>query len=649
MPEHEIAIRIAAGAGDGIDTTGFNTTKSLMRSGFHVVTHRHYASRIRGSHTYFETRASDARRESWGDEYHVLLALGDSFARSDNPNAYYVREGAGGEELHPLTRNLHDLAEGGIIVYDAGQLDEEDILEHVPDLHERAEENGWTIHALDLTAWAKEHGPKIMRNTAGAATVWALLDLDPDVFKGVMEDRLKEKILQPNLDLFDEVYARVQEEHGVADLEVPEGEHEEEQVLISGSQAAAYACIQEGIRFVSGYPMTPSTALFQTLTDWFTDVEPKGVSQQVEDEISAINTAIGASHAGAKAITTTSGGGFSLMSEALGLAQVNETPLLLAEASRGGPSTGLPTKPEQSDLDLVLYASQGDSNRIVLAPSNLEEMYSVMRDAARLAYGDPEDGWPGFQGPVLVMYDAELARLYTNLPKSLFTEDRESNPYLGGLPDPAELEANEGEEYQRYKHDAEKGVSPRPLPGMKGGKYLATGNEHNEWGHIEEDPTNRLRIMNRRRSKLKFAAEKMWNGDGGTRQELFGDEDATTGIITWGYSAAPVRAAVRELNDEGHAVKAMNVVDLMPFPREEVRAFLDSCDEVLVPEMNASGQFRHLVQRELGAYGDVLVGLLKYDGVPFRPGHIVDGLQAMVKDRDPEPAYRTVLDRDGGA
>jgi pyruvate ferredoxin oxidoreductase alpha subunit len=648
MPEHEFTIRVAGGAGDGIDTTGFATAKALMRSGLDVATHRHYASRIRGSHTYFELRASDEPLRSWGDEYEVLVALGDSFARSPNPDAYYTDPKRGPEELHPLTENLHDLKDGGVIVYDAGLLEEEEILEYVPDWHDRIKENDWQVLDLDLTAWAEEYGRKVMRNIAGVTAAWALLDQDPHVFKDVMAERLPEKALEANLKLFDDVYETLREEHGTAaNVNIPEGEHEEEQVLISGSEAAAYAALQEGIRFVSGYPMTPSTALFENLTEWFTEVEPKGVSQQVEDEIAGINAAIGASHVGAKALTTTSGGGFSLQSEAIGLAEVTETPIVVCEASRGGPSTGLPTKPEQSDLEHVLYTSQGDTGRVVLAPGSMEDMHHVVRDAVRLAYGDPDTGWEGFQGPVLVMYDAELARFYTNLPRSFF--EGEGNGYVGAVPDREEIEAgdtDDRETFARYRHDAPDGVNVRPLPGQLGARYLATGSEHNEYGHVSEDPVNRKKIMDRRLGKLEAVRRQLQMGE--THQEVHGPRDALHGIIAWGFPAAVAAGSVDRLNEAGRSVKLVKVVDMQPFPREEVRGFIESVDKVLVPEMNATGQLRALIQRELGDYHDKLVSLLKYDGVPFREIHIMDGFEAMLEGREPETDYNTKIDPHGG-
>src|SRR6056297_583797 len=498
MSSDELIWRIAGGSGDGIDSTSQNFAKALMRSGLDVFTHRHYPSRIRGGHTYVEIRAADHEVQSRGDGYNMLLALGDSFARNPQEDAFY-----GNEEIKPLSENLDELREGGIIIYDEGLISEEDV--EAIDLHERAEENDWHVFPMDLRGLAREHGREVMRNTAGVGATAALLEMDLEHIEDLMSDAMGGDVLEANLEILHEAYDIVTEEYDFEhDLRAPEGSHETEQALLSGSNAIAYGAIDAGCRFISGYPMTPWTDVFTILSQNFPDMG--GISEQVEDEIAAAALAVGASHAGVKAMSGSSGGGFALMSEPLGLAEMTETPVVLIEAMRAGPSTGMPTKPEQGDLEHILYTSQSDSNRVVLAPGTVEEAYEQSRLAFRLAYE--------YQIPTILLYDQKLGGELKNVPKSHF--DREPNPTLGktlsedALAD--EPHSADGK-FHRFQHDVDDGVSPRSVPGQKGGRYLATGNEHNEPGHISEDPTNRVLQMDARLNKLNAIREELDGGE----------------------------------------------------------------------------------------------------------------------------------------
>ncbi|MFC7222976.1 2-oxoacid:acceptor oxidoreductase subunit alpha [Halalkalicoccus sp. GCM10025322] len=630
MAENELIWRIAGGSGDGIDSTSQNFAKALMRSGLNVFTHRHYPSRIRGGHTYVEIRASDEPVKSRGDGYNFLLALGDSFARNNKEGAYY-----GDEEIKPLTENLDDLREGGIIVYDTGLIDPDD----VPELEERAEENDWHVFGIDLRSMAREHGREVMRNTAGIGVTAALLEMDLDEMENLMESAMPEKILEPNLTILHDAYEMMQEEYEFDhELRTPQGEHDEDQVLISGSNGVAYGALDEGCRFIAGYPMTPWTDVFTIMSQHLPEFG--GISEQVEDEIAAAALALGASHAGVKAMSGSSGGGFALMSEPLGLAEMSETPIVLVEAMRAGPSTGLPTKPEQGDLEHVLYSSQGDSNRLVFAPSTPAEAYDQTRKAFELAYE--------YQMPAIVVIDQKLSGENQNVPESFF--DRDPNPDLGSVLTEEELEDAphdpSGGTFNRFSYDdpEDNGVRPRSLPGQKGGRFLVTGNEHNEAGHIEEDPDNRIIQMDLRMKKLDSVRAELDSDPESSHQTYQGPDEADYGIVTWGSSQGAVEEAVDRLNDDGHSVRSISVSDLMPYPEEEMTAFLESVDEALVVEMNASAQFRGLTQKELGQFGEKLTSLLKYDGNPFEPAEIVEGFELQINDSADAPSANTRLE-----
>ena len=616
MTDSSLMWRIAGGSGDGIDSTSQNLAKALMRAGLHVFTHRHYPSRIRGGHTYVEVRAADEPVQSRGDGFNFLLALGDSFARNPQDDAYY-----GNERRKPLVEHFDDLNEGGVIVYDSGLLDEEAVAE--TDLEGRAAENNWHVYPMDLRGIARDHGREVMRNTAGVGATAALLGMDTTYFEELIREAMGGDIMEANLAVLEEAYEKAAALETDHDLAVPEGDHEEEQAMMSGSNAIAYAALDSGCRFISGYPMTPWTDVFTIMSQNL----PRfgGVSEQVEDEIAAAALAIGASHTGVKAMSGSSGGGFALMSEPLGLAEMTETPIVLVEAMRAGPSTGMPTKTEQGDLEHVLYTSQGDSCRLVIAPGNLEEAYDQTREVFRLAYD--------YQLPGIILYDQKLGGEMRSVSASYF--DREPAPDPGSVlteDDLADAAHDAAGKYTRYAHDGEDGVVPRSVPGQEGGRFLATGNESMAVGHISEDPDNRKAQMDRRMAKLDAIRSEL---DEAGHQTLHGPEDATYGILTWGSNQDTVFEAVDRLRADGHDVRAMGVSDLMPYPETEVADFLAGVEKALVVEMNATAQFRGLTQRKLGRFGSTMSSLLKYDGETFEPGEIVEGFESNVDGNEP--------------
>jgi len=617
--------RISGGSGDGIDSTSQNFAKALMRAGLHVFTHRHYPSRIRGGHTYVEVRASDEPVRSRGDGFNFLLALGDSFARNPDDEAYY-----GDEELKPLYENLDELNEGGIIVYDTGLFDEEAVADL--NLEERAEENNWHLYPVNLRELAREYGRDVMRNTAGVGVTAALIGMDTHYFEELIGEAMSGDIKEANLNVLQSAYEHASEFEFTHDLEVPRGEHDTEYGLMSCSHAISYGALDSGCRFVAGYPMTPWTDVFTIMSQNLPAFD--GISEQVEDEIAAAALALGASHAGAKALSGSSGGGFALMSEPLGLAEMSETPIVLVEAMRAGPSTGLPTKTEQSDLEHVLYTSQGDSCRVVFAPANVREAYEQTRLAFDLAYD--------YNVPAIVVYDQKTQGELRTVPLEFF--DREPSPDLGAVlteEELAEAAHDASGKFQRYRHDVEDGSNPRSIPGQKGGRHLVTGNESQEVGHICEDPDNRKAQMDRRLRKLESVRDRL-DTRGESNQTYHGPDDATLGLMTWGSTQDTVFEAVDRLNAAGHKVKALGVSDLMPYPKGEVTEFLESVDECVVVEMNATGQFRGLTQKELGRFGEKLSSMLKYDGEPFEPGEIVEGFESTVNGEEP-PAGNLVL------
>lgn len=611
MKTNELIWRIAGGSGDGIDSTSRNFATALMRSGLNVFTHRHFPSRIRGGHTYVEVRAGPDPVSSRGDGFNCLLALGDSFARNPDEDAYYDDE-----KIKPLSENLDDLQEGGIIVYDDGVLDTDNI-EH---FDERVEQNNWHVYPVDLQAIARKHGRDVMRNTAGVGVIASLIGFDLTYIEEIIGESMSGEIKEQNIQILREASDHVESSVKVThDFQIPTGEHEEEQVLLSGSNAIAYGALDAGCRFISGYPMTPWTDVFTIMTQHLPDFG--GMSEQVEDEIAAVNVALGASHAGVKAMSGSSGGGFSLMTESLGLAEQTETPIVLLEAMRAGPSTGMPTKPEQSDLEHVLYSSQGDSARVAFAPGSHRECYEHTRLAFKLAYE--------YHLPAIVIYDQKVQGENRNLPKSFFDREVDADP--GRVISEEELKDaihDASGKFHRYDTDAET-AAPRSVPGQTGGRYLASSNEHLPSGHITEVPEIRTAQMDRRMGKVEAVREDLNDFDG-QLQTYFGSDDATYGIITWGSMQGTLREAVSILREEGNDVQGLSIGQMAPFPHSEVRDFLSDVDSAVVLEMNASGQLANLIKRELGDFGNKLVSLLKYDGEPFQPREVVEGYKAEI-------------------
>jgi pyruvate ferredoxin oxidoreductase alpha subunit len=296
----------------------------------------------------------------------------------------------------------------------------------------------------------------------------------------------------------------------------------------------------------------------------------------------------------------------------------------------------MPTKPEQGDLEHVLYTSQGDSCRVVFAPGNVEEAYEQTRAAFEIAYD--------YHLPAIVLYDQKISGELRNVDESFF--DQEPDPDLGPTlteEEIAEAAHHSSGKFNRYQHhpDTDSGVSPRSIPGQKGGRFLATGNEHNEQGHISEDPTNRAAQVDRRLGKLDSIREEL-DADESSHQTYHGPEDADYGIVTFGSQQGTVEEAVDRLNDAGHSVRSMGVSDLMPLAESELVEFLSSVEEAMVVEMNASAQFRGLVQKELGRFGPKMHSLLKYNGNPFEPSEIVEGFESILGDDAPASTTRVV-------
>jgi 2-oxoglutarate ferredoxin oxidoreductase subunit alpha len=368
-------------------------------------------------------------------------------------------------------------------------------------------------------------------------------------------------------------------------------------MLLTGNEAIALGAIAAGCRFMSAYPMTPASSIMEYLAAHGDDFGI--VVVQAEDEIAAINMITGAGYTGTRSMTATSGGGFSLMVEGLGLAGITETPIVVVNAQRPGPAIGLPTRTEQCDMEFMLYASHGEFPRAVLAPATIEECFYLTVKAFNLA--------DKYQIPVMILTDQHLASSYTTVEK--FDLDR-VNIDRGLL-----FSDNEsGIEYKRHRI-TESGISPRAFPGRKNMLVITDSDEHDESGHLIEDAETRTLMMQKRMRKLT-----------GLRLDISppktkGEKNADILLIGWGSTAGAIEEAAELLRKEEFNVGSLHFSELMPFPAEAAIEALDNAGASYVIENNATGQLAHLIRAETGR--QVSGKVLKYDGRPFSPAYIV--------------------------
>jgi 2-oxoglutarate ferredoxin oxidoreductase subunit alpha len=464
---------------------------------------------------------------------------------------------------------------------------------------------------MPLEKIALEQGKsKIMVNSVATGAVFALLGfaLDP------LLDRLGEQfaskgseIVDRNRDSATAGHRYVKENFkGAAGKSIPPGSFSKEKMLLNGSQAMALGAICAGLKFYSGYPMSPATEIMEFVAS---RAKKYGiVFEQAEDEIAAANMVIGASFAGARAMTATSGGGFCLMVEALGLAAMTETPLVVIVAQRPGPSTGLPTRTEQGDLNFVIHASSGEFPRAVLAPGHAEQAFYMVAEAFNLA--------ERYQTPVIVLGDQHLNDAYftvDELKLDRISIDRGKIVSDDRIPS--------AKDYKRYAWH-ESGISPRILPGQSQAVLYADSDEHTEQGHITESGAVRNRMVEKRMRKLDGIRDDM------NPPLVYPSQKADTVLLSWGSLYGATKEAVNLLNREGTAAQMIHFTDIYPFPASSFLEKINQKAKIFAVECNYSGQFADLFARESGV--PVFHKILKYDGRPFSPREIVEKVKERI-------------------
>ena len=564
---NELVIHVGGESGEGIVTIGEIFTRIAAFTGLSVFTYRTFPAEILGGHVTYQARIGSEEVLSQGDVVDVLVAM--------NKEGYQ--------------NHVANLRPGGAIVYDSTALS-------LPEFSDR------TLYPIPVTELAKELDFMRGKNLIMIGALVELFGLPLDRAEALVHKRLGrfKDLLPNNLASLNKGYKYASENYQRSSLSLDtEGvAADEDRVILDGNQAVSMGALAAGCRFYSGYPITPATSIMEFMAGEL----PKfgGTLIQAEDEIAAINMAIGAAFAGKKAMTATSGPGVALMLEALGLASMAEVPLVLVDVQRGGPSTGLPTKTSQGDLFMALYGGSDDTPRFVMAPTSVEDCYYSTITAFNLA--------ERYQMPVIVLSDQAMAPRIRNIP----TFETKNIPIMDRI---VPLGPSRDGIFRRYEI-TETGISPMAVPGTPGTYYTAEGLEHNEIGAPNYAPEMHRRMMEKRYRKVETARRDLRDWDLVVR---WGDPDAKIGILGWGSTMGPVQEGITRAQSEGIKVDALYTKILLPMPDHDIRRFLEGKDAIIVPELNYTGQFAKVVEHR---YNVEVIKLNKYNGVPFRTNEI---------------------------
>ncbi|UCG38588.1 MAG: 2-oxoacid:acceptor oxidoreductase subunit alpha [bacterium] len=549
-------------AGQGIQTIEFILARVLKRSGYHIFSTKEYMSRIRGGTNTITIRVSDRPVAALAHRVDLLVPLHRS-----------VLEHVGDR-----------MREDTLILGDAGVLDA----------------GPRTVHA-PLSEIAREAGGKIYENTAAVGILAGALDADRQVLADYVREyfaRKKPEVIEHNeaAALAGHAWGLALRGEGKVPFSIPRNPEVRGNLLISGAEAVGLGAIAGGCNFVSSYPMSPSTAV---LTFLAAHDESFGiVAEQAEDEIAAVNMAVGAWYSGARAMATTSGGGFALMEEGISLAGMLETPLVIHLAQRPGPATGLPTRTEQGDLELALYAGHGEFPRVVYAPGSTRECFLLTARAFDVA--------DRCQVPVFILTDQYTMDTYYDIPGL----DLEAVPFRKHI-------VKSPADYLRYRI-TENGISPRAVPGFGDGLVTADSDEHDEAGHITEDMGVRVAMVDKRlRKAASLDAEALG-------PVFAGPEDYSILLAGWGSTHHVISEAL-ELSGRTDTA-CLHFPQVYPFP-SRARRYLEQAQKVVVVENNATGQFARLLNLHGGREADELI--LRYDGLAFTVEELTEAIGAL--------------------
>jgi 2-oxoglutarate ferredoxin oxidoreductase subunit alpha len=575
---------IGGEAGDGIDSTGKIFAQALSRAGRHVFTSKDFASRIRGGYTAYKIRTSVDPVQSVVDRLDVLIAL--------TPRT--------------IEENLDELHEGSVIVYDGERTTMANV--EIPD--------GMVGLDVPLKRLAEEAGGAIMRNVVALGAACEVTGFPIENLDSALEKRFASKG-QALVDNNKEA-ARSGQDYVAEECEVDLGYQLEttdsDYVLLNGDEAIGMGAIAAGCKFYAGYPITPATDVMEYLVGRIERFG--GHVVQAEDELSAINMALGAARAGARSMTATSGPGIDLMTETFGLVATSETPLVIVDVMRSGPSTGMPTKQEQGDLNGLLYGGHGEIPRFVLAPTTISECFWKTVEAFNLA--------EKYQTPVYLVADLSMAVTEQTFTPETFDMDAVEVD-RGKVVDEETLDEWQNEKGQFKPHAiTDDGVSPRAFPGTIDGAHMSTGLEHDELGRRTEDTGMRVEQVDKRNRKVETAREaEDWE------PREFGDPDSGTLVLSWGSNEGPMTEAIEMLAEEGIDLHFLSVPYI--FPRPDLTDAVEAAERVVVVECNATGQFADIVEHDTLTRVD---RINKYDGVRFNADELAAEIEATVAETE---------------
>ncbi|WP_121609189.1 2-oxoacid:acceptor oxidoreductase subunit alpha [Mesobacillus foraminis] len=568
---NQLSWKVGGQQGEGIESTGEIFSIALNRLGYYLYGYRHFSSRIKGGHTNNKIRVSTTQVRSISDDLDILVAF----------------------DQETIDVNYKELHSKGVIMADS-KFDPK-----------KPEDTQAGLYAVPFTEIATELGTSLMKNMVAIGATSAVLDLDIQVFEEVVQEifgRKGQQVVDKNMEAIKSGYEYMKEKLGsnvgAMQLEKADGQ---QRLFMIGNDAIALGALAGGCRFMAAYPITPASEIMEYLIKKLPAVG--GTVIQTEDEIAAVTMAIGANYGGVRALTASAGPGLSLKMEAIGLSGITETPLVIVDTQRGGPSTGLPTKQEQSDLMAMVYGTHGEIPKIVMAPSTVQEAFYDTAEAFNLA--------EEYQCPVIVLSDLQLSLGKQTVEPLEFdkVEIRRGKLQSGDLPE------IEGKGYfKRYEVTAD-GVSPRVIPGMKNGIHHVTGVEHEETGKPSESAANRIAQMDKRFRKisnLKFDTPVHKNAP---------HEEADLLIVGFNSTRGAIEEAMGRLEQDGLKVNHAQIRLIHPFPADELLPLVASAKKVAVIENNATGQLANIMKMNVGHHGKI-TKILKYDGNPFLPHEI---------------------------
>jgi len=581
MIKNKISWMIGGPAGYGIMAAGTLLAKACSRGGLHVFINSEFPSLIKGGHNTSSVRVDEQEIFSHSETVDLLVALNQETV-----------------DIH-----LKEIVPGGGIVYDGDE---------IKLTRESLKRDDITLYPLPLLKIVRElRAELLLRNTVVVGASMAILDYDFELLRGAIQDsfeKKKEKIVEQNIKAakmgYDYVKQNICQECGYK-LEKTKAP---QRMLLSGNDAIVLGALKAGCKFYAAYPITPVSAILHSMAE--KENEFNIVVKQTEDEISAMNMAIGANFAGVRAMVATSGGGFSLMVEAMGLAAMTETPIVVVEGQRPGPSTGLATRTAQGDLKFLLSASQGEFLRILVAPGDREECFYETFNAFNLA--------EKFQVPVIILIDKFLAEDYKTTEFFEYSHLKIERSKLL-----SQEELNKITEYKRYQN-TDDGISPRAIPGQMKGMHVADSSEHDEYGFSNEasealmPPEAITMMIDKRMRKLNFIEKEL------PPPKLYGPKEADITLVSWGSTKGPIFEAMKLLEKDGVRVNFLQILYLSPFPSEEVKKVLSEAKIVVDIENNRTAQLADLVREKTGI--EIQHKILKYDGKPFYPNFIYERL-----------------------